>query len=41
MQRVGAITQDHNERALRNMAVFGALVIAFISWLAYEVIWQA
>jgi len=38
MQRVGATMQEHNKRALRKMAVFGALVIAFISWLAYVVV---
>ena len=36
-QRVGATLQEHNKRALRNMAVFGTPVIAFVSWLAYAV----
>jgi hypothetical protein len=41
MQRTGATMQEHNRRALRNMAVFGTLVAAFFSWLAYAVILQA
>jgi hypothetical protein len=40
MQRVGATMQEHNKRALRNMAVFGTLVVALISWLVYAVVLQ-
>lgn len=38
MQRVGATMQEHNKRALRNMAAFVALIIALFSWLAYAFI---
>lgn len=41
MQRVGTTMQEHNKRALRNMAVFGMLIIALTSWLAYVVVVQA
>jgi hypothetical protein len=41
MQRVGATMQEHNKRALRNMAVFGMLIIALASWLAYVAVVQA
>jgi hypothetical protein len=40
-QRVGATMQEHNGRALRNMAVFGTLVIAFISWFMYVTLRRA
>lgn len=41
MQRVGTTMQEHNKRALQNMAVFGMLIIALTSWLAYVVVVQA
>jgi hypothetical protein len=40
-QRVGAIMQEHNARALGNMAIFAALLVAFVSWVAYLAISRA
>ena len=39
-QRVGATMQEHSRKALRNMALFGTLIVACISWLAYVAVWQ-
>jgi hypothetical protein len=35
MQRVGATMKEHSTRALRNMAIFVALLVAFVSWVTY------
>jgi len=40
-QRVGATMREHNGRALRNMAVFSALLSVCISWLVYVAVWKA
>lgn len=37
-QRTGATMQEYNRRALRNMAVLGAVLLAGVAWLAYSII---
>ena len=34
-QRVKATMQEHDHRALRNMAVFGTLLIVGVSWILF------
>ena len=37
-QRVGATMQEYNRRALRNMAISGAVLVVGVAWLAYSII---
>jgi type IV secretory pathway TrbF-like protein len=37
VERVGATMQEHNRRAVRNMLVFFAMLIACVSWVGYVV----
>jgi len=37
-ERVGATMKKHNDRALRNMAIFAALLVALVSWAGYAVL---
>jgi len=37
VERVGAAMQEHNRRASRNMAIFVAVMVAFISWAGYAI----
>lgn len=34
-QRVGATLMEYNQRAVRNMAITGALVVGLVSWVWY------
>lgn len=37
VERVGSTLREHNRRAVRNMLIFGAVVVVFLAWVGYLV----